>query len=257
MSSFETIIIGGGLLLRESPFDPQYQRFRIKGNHILNAMGILGAPEDLDFLSEYKYVSVRSHGDRTKIAEIKNVFVVPCTSMLLEDNPGFHFKFRRPSIGFHLFPEFLSDQDLSIFISWCKGKIKMGYELFLIPITIYRNDFEQFKTIANRIGEGCVLMPNLDPLDVFTFIGKLTYMISFSLHGAIFAYTHNVQFLLANLSEKTHYFLEDRGLVDYGFKTIAEMMTLFDQAPSMDFSGLIANDLNRLNEHIYTLKTIL
>jgi len=76
-NNFENIIIGGGLLLREKR-DFYYDKFRLEGKYILNCMGIFQEPKDLDYLKEYKYVSVRSKGDRKKLSYIdKQIQVVP------------------------------------------------------------------------------------------------------------------------------------------------------------------------------------
>ena len=64
--NYENIIIGGGLLLRNRG-DFFYDKFRINGKYILNCMGIYQNPKDLSYLDDYKYLSVRSKGDREKI----------------------------------------------------------------------------------------------------------------------------------------------------------------------------------------------
>lgn len=254
---FGPIIIGGGHLLREISAEPVYNQFRIRGNHILNAMGIHGTPNDLDYLEEYAYVSVRSQGDRNKIEYVDKVNTVPCTTMLLEDLVPFKYKLKPHSIGIHIYPEMFSSEDMIFFIAWSKFQIKQGHTLYFLPITHYRNDYTLFEPIVNQIGDGCFLLSNLGALEVFTLIGKLTYMISYSLHGAIFAYIHNITFLLATIYEKNKFFMEDRGLMSYTFKTIPDLVLLFDADKKPDYSTLIINDIRILREHVYTINTII
>ena len=84
-NNYDTIIIGGGHLIRPSP-DFFYDKFKINGQHILNAVGIVGSPDDLDYLNDYKYITVRSSWDKEQLYYLnKEVHVVPCTTMLLED----------------------------------------------------------------------------------------------------------------------------------------------------------------------------
>lgn len=254
---YDTIIVGGGLLLRNTN-DLDYTQYRVKGKHILNCMGVLGTPNDLEYLEEYKYLSVRSLGDKQKLSTLtKNVSVVPCTTMLLEDLVDFDYKINRPSIGIHIFTELITPEQMKELIIWTKIKIMTGFDVYFIPITQYRNDHGIFAEVVNNIGKGCILMPNMNPLEVFTFIGKMDYMVTYSLHGAIFAYVHNVPFALCNVEEKMKFFMEERGLSNYMFKNITEMITLADNTAYPDFTDLIFKDKQVLREHIYNIKQVL
>lgn len=254
---YPSIIIGGGHLIRERTSDSVYNQFRIEGKHILNAMGIHGYLKDLYYLNEYKYVSVRSKGDREKIAYIDNVSIVPCTSMLLEDDKKYAFRVKPQTIGIHIYPELFSASDMDQFIDWCKALIVQGNHISFIPITLYRNDSALFKPIVDQIGEGCILFPQMGAVALYTIIGQLTQMITYSLHGAIFAYAHNIPFLLANIYEKNQFFMEDRGLQESTFKTVPELVHIFDPGKQIDYSNLIQADMKILREHTYILNSIL
>ncbi|MBP6794293.1 MAG: polysaccharide pyruvyl transferase family protein [Saprospiraceae bacterium] len=254
---YDSIIIGGGHLIRERTPDSVYNQFRIEGKHILNAMGIHGNPKDLYYLNEYKYVSVRSKGDREKIAYIDNVSIVPCTSMLLEDDQKYTLRVKPQTIGIHIYPELFSPSEMEQFIGWCKSLIVQGNHISFIPITLYRNDAALFKPIVDQIGEGCTLFPQMGAVELYTFIGQLTQMITYSLHGAIFAYAHNIPFLLANVYEKNQFFMEDRGLLESTFKTIPELLHIFDPGKKIDYSSLIQADLQILREHTYIINSVL
>jgi septal ring factor EnvC (AmiA/AmiB activator) len=107
--------------------------------------------------------------------------------------------------------------------------------------------------------ENAVLLPLMNPLEIFTFIGRLDYLISSSLHGGIFSYRHNVPFILFNYNEKMSYFMKDRGLERYSFTSFTEMKTSFyallRDAP--DYSKKISKDMDLLEQHVQNLKEIL
>lgn len=256
-NKYDRIIIGGGHLIRERTPGSVYNQFRIEGKHILNAMGIHGYPKDLYYLNDYQYVSVRSKGDREKISYIDTVSIVPCTTMLLEDDQKYKLRIKPQTIGIHIYPEMFSVSEMNQFVDWCRALIVRGNQIAFIPITLYRNDYTVFKPIVEQIGEGCTLLPTMGSVQLFTIIGQLTQMISYSLHGAIFAFAHNIPFLLANIYEKNQFFMEDRGLMEYTFKTISELTHLFDHGKKPDYSGLINADLQILREHQYILKSAL
>jgi hypothetical protein len=74
-NDYETIVIGGGYLLNPSPHF-FFDKFKLIGNHILNGVGILGSPEDLHYLNDYKYLTVRSSGDKEKLSYLKKMFML-------------------------------------------------------------------------------------------------------------------------------------------------------------------------------------
>jgi hypothetical protein len=251
---YDTIIIGGGYLLRQSP-DFFYDKFRIPGNHILNAMGIYGEPKDLDYLKDYKDITVRSNGDKKKLAYLnEDIRVIPCTTMLLEDIPDLPFAFKKPCIGIHIFPIFSKDEE-DQFIHWVSS---LPYTVYFVPITHYNKDIQYMRYLKEKIPDSEIL-PILKAQEIFTVIGKFDYFISCSLHGAIFAYVHNVPFTLINLEEKMQYFMEDRNLEQYLFKNFYELKYTFEELMKNhpDYLEKISSDKKILNNYIKYLKTIL
>src|SRR5258706_9504330 len=82
-SRFSVVLVGGGHCLR-APGDASFDRFRVSGNHILNAVGISEDAGSLDFLVNYRYVSVRSTADYNRVSCVRpDAKIVPCPSLLL------------------------------------------------------------------------------------------------------------------------------------------------------------------------------
>lgn len=252
---YETIIVGGGHLLRPSP-DFFYDKFRVPGNHVLNAMGIVGEPQDLDYLNNYHYITVRSNGDKLKLAYLKrDVYVVPCTSMLLEDLVDFTCTLKTPCIGMHILPFFSSFQEEDAFVQWVSS---LPFTIYFLPITHYNRDIDYMRQLLEKI-PNAELLPILKAEEVFTLIGRFDFFISCSLHGAIFAYSHNVPFVLYNYSDKMQFFMEDRGLEQFLFKNFNEMRIAYEvlQKEKPDYSEKISDDKKVLKEYIDFLKTAL
>ena len=251
---YETIIIGGGYLLRQSP-DFFYDKFRVPGNHILTSMGIYGEPKDLDYLKSYRCIAVRSNGDKKKLEYLnEDIHVIPCTTMLLEDIPDLPFTFKKPCIGMHIFPMFSKDEE-DKFIHWVSS---LPFTIYFVPITHYNKDIQYMRNLKEKIPNSEIL-PILKSLEVFTIIGKFDYFISCSLHGAIFAYVHNVPFILLNIEDKMQYFMEDRNLEQYLFKNFYEMKYAFEELMKKhpDYIEKISIDKKILKEYVNFLKTVL
>jgi len=254
-NNYDTIIIGGGHLIRPSP-DFFYDKFKINGQHILNAVGIVGSPDDLDYLNDYKYITVRSSWDKEQLYYLnKEVHVVPCTTMLLEDLENIPVLPKKKSLGIHLTPNFFSKEEEEEFIDWIST---LPFKIYFLPITHYNQDYIYLNYLSSRLKES-VLLPLMNPLEIFTFIGKLDFFISCSLHGAIFSYRHNIPFILFNYNEKMFYFMKDRGLQKYTFANFKEMkssfITLFEDVP--DYSEMISRDLRLLEKHVHNFREIL
>ena len=250
-TTYDCILVGGGHLLRENQ-DFFYDKFKVNGNHILNTVGIVGFPKDLDYLNNYRYVSFRSTGDKEKAKYIKKEsFVVPCTTMLLEDIKNLQIKLERPSIGIHMLPHILSIEDENLFIEWLS---KLPYDIYFIPITHYNNDYNYMNYLSRKIPNSHML-PIMKPLEIFTLIGKFKFMITCSLHGSIFSYIHNVPFILMD-QEKSRFFLEDRGLEKYLFSSLEDIKNLSAEMLNkpMDYSKLIAKDKLTLENHVQIIK---
>jgi FMN phosphatase YigB (HAD superfamily) len=252
---YETIIIGGGHLLRTSP-DFYYDKFRVPGNHILNAMGILGEPQDLDYLENYRYISVRSSGDKKKLAYLnKEVQVIPCTSMLLEDIPDFVYPLKKPCIGIHILPMFSSPDEEKEFVAWASS---LPFTLYFLPITHYNRDINFMRKLADQI-PNAELLPILKADEIFTIIGRFDYFISCSLHGAIFAYVHNVPVIVLDYIDKMHFFMEDRDLDSYLFKNVHNLKNVFTRLleEKPDYTESLRKDKAKLEDYIHYLKTVL
>jgi glycosyltransferase involved in cell wall biosynthesis len=252
-ADYPAIVVGGGQLLRPSP-DFFYDKFRIPGAQILNSCGIFGFPEDLEYLSDYLYLSVRSRGDKQKLSYLKNeVKVVPCTTMLLGDSREFLLEVKEPSIGVHLWGGLI---DEGSFIEYFSNQ---PFHIYFIPITHYVQDFNYLAKLSQKV-KNSTLLPILKAEEIFTIIGKFDYFISASLHGAIFAYVHGVPFALYDTGDdKMRFFLEDRGLGEYVFKTFADLKSIFErfQTYPPDYSSSVNNDFEALKAHKEALKDIL
>jgi GT2 family glycosyltransferase len=252
---YNTIIIGGGHLIRPSP-DFFYDKFKVPGQHVLNAIGILDSPHDLHYLNEYKYITVRSSWDKKRLSYLKkDVHILPCTTMLLEDLEDIPVVPKETSLGIHLTPGIFNEGDEKIFVGWASS---LPFNIYLLPITHYNQDYIYLSYLSSKI-KNSVLLPLMNPLEIFTFIGKLDYFISCSLHGGIFSYKHNVPFILYNYNEKMYYFMKDRGLEKYTFTSINEMAISFERLLNEipDYSDNISSDLDLLQKYIQHLKHIL
>lgn len=252
--NYDTILVGGGHLLREN-LDFFYDKFKIPGNHILNTVGIHGKPSDLHYLNDYRYVSVRSEGDKAKINYLKKeVKVVPDTSMLLEDLTDLNLQIKGPSLGIHLTPSFIPIEYEDKFSDWVSS---LGLNVYLLPITHYNQDFVYLRKIGSQIKDA-VTLPILNAQEIFTVIGRFDYFISCSLHGAIFSYIHNKPFIGYNF-EKIKFFMEDRNLGKFSFSNFDEMKATLEEivANRPDYSNQISNDKKILATHIKELGEIL
>lgn len=254
-NDYETIIIGGGHLIRPSP-DFFYDKFKVPGKHVLNAIGILDSPDDLHYLNDYKYVTVRSSWDKERLSYLEqDVHVIPCTTMLLEDLEDFSLTPKSPSLGIHLLPNIFNEDEEKQFVDWVSS---LPFTVYLIPITHYNRDYIYLGHLSSKI-KNSVLLPLMKPLEIFTFIGKLDYFIGCSLHGGIFSYVHNVPFILFNYNEKMFFFMKDRGLQQYTFTNYQGIRASFDSilSDSPDYSEKISKDLDLLKHHVQYLKQIL
>jgi O-antigen biosynthesis protein len=251
-NDYRTIVIGGGYLLQPGP-NFFYDKFRVAGTHILNSCGIFGSPMDLNYLNSYSYISVRSEGDKRKLSYLnKEVKVVPCTAMLLDEANDLSIKVSRPSIGIHLWEGIIDEEQLIKYLS------SLPFHIYFLPITHYNNDFSYLAKLNTRV-KNSTLIPILGPQEIFTFIGKLDYFVTASLHGAIFSYVHNVPFILYDSQEKQRFFMKDRKLESFLFKNYEELKSTFESFQNYipDYSNNLVNDFKVLKEHQETIKDIL
>lgn len=254
-NDYDTIVIGGGHIIRPSP-DFFYDKFKVPGKHILNAVGILDSPDDLHYLNDYKYVTVRTSWDKERLSYLeKDVHVIPCTTMLLEDLKDIPLTPKSPSLGIHLLTGIFNEDEEQQFVNWASS---LPFTVYFIPITHYNRDYIYLEHLSSKI-KNSVLLPLLKPLEIFTFIGKLDYFIGCSLHGGIFSYIHKVPFILFNYDEKMLFFMKDRELQQYTFTNYQSMRESFDKllGDSPDYSEKISKDLDLLKRHVQYLKQIL
>lgn len=251
-ADYGTIVIGGGHLLRPSP-DFFYDKFRITGPHILNAMGIVANPGDLDYLNEYSYISVRSQGDKSKLAYLKSdVHVVPCTAMLLEDSADFDLKIKKPNIGIQVWPGIIDETQLLEFLNG------LDLHIYFLPITHYKHDFK-YMAYLNQTIKRSTMLPVMGAREIFTAVGKFDYFATASLHGSIFAYAHNVPFIgLDPGIDKFQYFYDERNL--HNFKAcncddlVRILHTIMDSPP--DYTDKLNHDFELLKNHRLALSSI-
>jgi hypothetical protein len=251
---YSSLIIGGGELIRPTG-DPFYDRYRVPGPHILNAMGVF-QPDQLDYLNKYRLVTVRSEGDKKAIASVvANVKVRPCVTLAMgeylegAENPlvaqtilpgetiGLHFNL---AIA-HLLPSLVPA------IRYLQQK----YKILLFPFTLYQQDDRIQEAIRKWVPDVPV-SPLRDPADIFRAIGKMRALVCVSLHGTIFAYAQNVPVLAFPTVPKISYFLEERGLERYLFSTADEMLAKLEAmlAAPPDFSSAAAQDKRAVREHL-------
>jgi GT2 family glycosyltransferase/SAM-dependent methyltransferase len=249
---YPKIVVGGGHLLRPSP-DFFYDKFKVTGSHILNTCGIVSTPSDLNYLNGYSYVSVRSNGDKQAISYLKkDVKVVPCTTMLLPDLLKLDQRINKHSIGIQLLEGAVDEEQLVAYLS------TLPFQIYFLPINHHLYDFNFLARLSRKIKKS-ILLSVLTPQEISTIIGKFEYFVSCSYHGALFAYAHNVPFMLFNGLDKQRFFMRDRNLESYLFKDLAELKKIFQlfQKSRPDYSALIEKDLKKLKSHINTIKDIL
>jgi hypothetical protein len=90
-------------------------------------------------------------------------------------------------------------------------------------------------------------------------MGKLDFLISGSLHGAIFSYAHNTPFILWDYDDKMRFFMGDRGLRRYLFKDYKGMTEAFSDLcrELPDYGPGFSRDLTVLHRHVDRLKELL
>lgn len=250
-ADYDTVVIGGGHVLRAGS-DIFYDKFKVPGPHILNAAGLSGSPDDLGYLDDYKYVTVRSNGDKAKLSYLKKkVRVVPCTSMLLRGLEDFRLFPEKPCIGIHLSPGSIKKQEAGAFIRWVSS---LPFTVYFIPVTHYNWDHSYMRTFSPGI-RNSILLPRLKPLEILALMGRMDYNISCSLHGAIFSYIHNRPFILYDSDEKMRNFMEDRGLQRHLFKDFEGMSAAFGRLreEEPDYGKSFSADLAALEKHVERL----
>ena len=251
---YKAIVIGGGELLRRKG-DPFYDRYRIPGPHILNTVGTY-QPDHLDYLQEYRLVSVRSLADKRLLEPyIENVKISPCATMIMRDlweyptNP-LSSQVVEPgeTIGVHI--NLAMGQQLLELIPLLRTLSKK-YKVVLFPFTLYQNDASLMDALKSWLPEVTVSSLS-DPVDILCAIGNMRCMITSSLHASIFAYSQNIPVLAYPCFPKIKYFFEERGLGDYLFSNSEELTIKLDHMLSAppDWSEKISYDKKSVYEHL-------
>lgn len=220
--SFDLIITGGGQIIR-NPGNFYYDNFRVWGTHILNAVEVTNF-DDLRFLEEYKYVTVRTSESAKKLNNIGIKAVCVPDICIAMKNKGTGIKIPENSIGVHLMP-LVGQDNFRQHVSFVKTMIKQS-KVVLIPVTHYAKDYAYLKRIHKLLPE-TILLEEHNPQIIFDTIGSLKMLVSMSLHAAIFAYTQRVNFIVWDepLNRKMYEFFKDRKLEKRLFTNTSSMMT--------------------------------
>ncbi len=252
-SMYGRLIIGGGHLIRD-PDGGYYDRFRVPGPHLLNAVG-LTASRDLDYLRAYDYVSVRSSADRDRlVTAVPDVAVVPCVSLVLKGKKS-GFRLKRPAIGFQFSPAAFPA---------CDGADGILRELndwrtLFVPLMHYANDRDRMELLAEAV-PGSETAPYLQPRQALNLISQLDAFVSCSLHGCLFAYASNVPFLALDSegTTKIQEFMRDRDLEGWLFRDCRDLAQrlprLLNDPP--DYSEHILRDVAKVKEHLKRIESI-
>jgi hypothetical protein len=255
-NKYSTYIVGGGQLLRNSN-DVFYQYFRVPGHHILNTIGI-HHPDHLEYLSDYRLVSVRSQAEKEQINRDYpglTIKVCPCLTIQLGqyykpeiDDKNNCQQSETNTIGIHLnnttlrlLPDIIPSLEI----------LNQKYQLMFIPFTHYENDRYLMEILTKWLPGARVSSAN-DPISIFSEIGRLKAMISSSMHAATFAYVQNVPVLAFPQDFKIRYFFEERGFPNSfytkGRDLPGKLYDLLSDLP--DYSQSIQQDNLTINSHV-------
>lgn len=203
------LVIGGGHLLQawDRPF---YRGFRRHGPHRLHAMGVTEGLQGLEYLNEYRVVSVRTGGDRELLLRAAGVEagVYPCPANLVRrEDSG--IKLPAGTIGLQTFyPKMVRpvggllakrSRPLAVF-SW-RRSIREG--------TL--DDLVTAKRLASSTG-GTLIKPGLTPGQLLDVIAQLDLFVCQSLHAAMWARQVGTSFLVHRYAQKISLWARERGL---------------------------------------------
>ncbi|WP_447924829.1 polysaccharide pyruvyl transferase family protein [Georgenia muralis] len=233
-------IVGGGELLRPVG-DAFYDRFRPRGPHVLNSVGVWSTADELEHLKEYRYVSARSSREVDVLrAVVPDAELVPCTTTTLESAP---FQIEglpddgEPVVGIHVVPHTLS---------MCPELVEavngIPHRKVFIPFTHYNHD-DSFMASLPFDRTRAIALPRLTPEQLHSVLGQMTYVVVSSLHATIFAYSQNVPFATVH-QEKVENYLRDRDLQDLIFHdnaSLSEAVHRLGEAPP-DLTETVARD---------------
>jgi len=247
-------VVGGGELLR-APGDPFYDAFRLKGRHVLNAAGVTSST-DMEYLSEYAYVSVRSEADKAMIEEVRpDAVVVPDVAMALDPAYPPEEVSQFSTVFFHVHSNMLHHcQKLPTILRQLQD-----LDVRWISLTPYAGDAATMVRIGALADREIPLSMAETPAEKLGAIYKCRLLVCASFHGALFAYTHNVPFLVFARPGKVRAFLAERGLEDRGFHSSDDLSIKLERAlgEKADFSSQIEKDKVRLGEHFEAMAEVL
>lgn len=239
------LIIGGGELIRTSG-DDFYDRFKVPGQHILNAAGVWNNADNLDYLKEYAFVSARSTREAETLSKwVPNVQVVPCATTLLKSDK-YEIKgidFSEPVVGIHLAPH-----SIRVIEELVDIVDSIPHQKVFIPFTHYNGDASFMSNLPfNR--ERTVNLGKLNPLELHSVFGQMTYSLTTSMHASIFSYSQGVPFV-SIFQEKVMNYFSDRGLSELVVKSSEELRNVLCSYSTElpDLSEKISKDKELVNK---------
>lgn len=234
----DAVVVGGGELIRPVG-DSFYDTFRPRDGAILNAAGVWQTADALEYLADYEYVSARSSAEAAVLRQyVPDVRVLPCTTTTLEGTPyDLGLDADEPLVGIHLVPHTVSlCPDLVDIID------AIPHRKVFIPFTHYNYD-DSFMRALPFDRSRAVQLPRLDPLQLHSVVGQMTYVVTSSLHASLFAYSQNVPFVTAHQEKVVNYF-GDRGLGRFVFASDDQLRQGIAalQSGNVDFADIVAQD---------------
>ncbi|GAA4421521.1 hypothetical protein GCM10023169_14470 [Georgenia halophila] len=233
-------IVGGGELIRPSG-DPYYDRFRPRGPHVLNSVGVWDTADDLDHLRDYRLVSARSSREVDILrASVPEAELVPCTTTTLVSEP-----YRipglpddgEPVVGIHVVPHTMEQVPEIV-----EAVNAIEHRKVFIPFTHYNHD-DSFMAALPFDRSNAIDLPRLTPPELHSVIGQMTYVLVSSLHATIFAFAQGVPFATVDQLKVVNY-LRDRDLADMVFSdthSLTEVLHRVQEDPP-DMAAAVARD---------------
>lgn len=216
LSKCAAVVVGGGHLLHHSGH-PFYDQFRLPGRHILNAVGISGDADGLEYLSEYRYVAVRSNLDRKILGDAGgDAAVAPCMSMgmrtVLPPISSSVPKITSGAVLVHACS--VMDDHIPDWLDRIEAALPET-EKVLLSATAYNGDAAYLESHAAR--RGLRLMKGLCHHEIAGLISHplVAGVVSMSLHVSIFAWRESKRFLVFPSHEKITAFLADRDALNH------------------------------------------
>lgn len=238
----DLLIIGGGELLHPEGHG-FYDTFRVPGEHILCSAGIAGS-QDVEFLRDYRLLSVRSEADRSNLRGLaREVRVAPCLSLLFDQvvkDKG-TVDMADGLVGLQLNAASLEPYEGPRVIQMLQRHLMCP--VAFIPFTHYNQDIHFQEVLANELGAAPPL--NLHgPDEAFSAVRRLRAIITTSLHATLFAYMAGVPFLAIPYSPKVENFLKERDLENRRLESLTEIGSRLDllEPDSVDWGNQLVAD---------------